>query len=187
MKRCRHLMAGRAVRSDLVIVSTPSLAFPPRLGEAEEPARVQALGAQATIERFDEGIVGLLARSSEVERDTILIGSVVQYLRYELGATIDTNRARHTPSSQDPRYLIDNLVTFDALIDLDRQCFGGIGIDQGQRPKTSAAEQRVRDKIHRPKFVRRRCLWLPFAPSRADMSARPLQRPGSSRPLDKAE
>jgi hypothetical protein len=38
-------------------VSTPSLAFLPRLVEAEEPARVQALGAELAVQAFDEGVI----------------------------------------------------------------------------------------------------------------------------------
>ena len=38
-------------------VSPPSLAFSPRLVEAEEPARVQALGAELAVQTLDEGII----------------------------------------------------------------------------------------------------------------------------------
>jgi hypothetical protein len=61
MKRRRHFVADRAVRSDLVVVSTPSLAFLLRLVEAEEPARVQALGAELAVRALDECAVRRLA------------------------------------------------------------------------------------------------------------------------------
>src|SRR5215467_8930491 len=54
----------------LIVVSTPSLAFSPRIVEAHEPTRVQTFRSEITIERLDEGIVSGLARSREVERDT---------------------------------------------------------------------------------------------------------------------
>jgi len=49
------------MRAHLVVVSTPSLAFSARLVEAEEPVRVEALGAELAVQAFDESIVGWLA------------------------------------------------------------------------------------------------------------------------------
>jgi hypothetical protein len=46
------------MRSLLVIVSTPSLAFSPRIVEVHEPVGVEAFGAELAVERFDKGIVG---------------------------------------------------------------------------------------------------------------------------------
>src|SRR5262249_39768278 len=54
----------------LIVVSTPSLAFSPRIVEAHEPMHVQTFPSEIAIERLDEGIVSGLARSREVERDT---------------------------------------------------------------------------------------------------------------------
>jgi hypothetical protein len=63
MKFYRRFIANRTVRTNLVIVSTPSLAFLACLFEALEPVRVQALGSELTVEAFDERIVGRFARS----------------------------------------------------------------------------------------------------------------------------
>src|SRR5262245_5842652 len=60
-------VANRAVRSVFVVVSTPSLAFSPRIVEAHEPMRVQAFRSE-----FDSG----LARSREVERNLPLNDSM---------------------------------------------------------------------------------------------------------------
>ena len=62
MKRRRHLVADRAVRAHLVVVSTPSLAFSPCLVEAQEPVGVQALRPEFAVQAFDEGIVRRFAR-----------------------------------------------------------------------------------------------------------------------------
>jgi hypothetical protein len=66
------------VRSLLVIVSTPSLAFSSRIVEAHEPMRVQTFGSEFAVERLDEGVVSRLARSGEVERDAALISPEVE-------------------------------------------------------------------------------------------------------------
>jgi hypothetical protein len=57
MKLFRHSVANGAVRPNAIVVSTPSLAFPPRLVEAEEPVGVQALGPELAVQGFDKGIV----------------------------------------------------------------------------------------------------------------------------------
>jgi hypothetical protein len=63
MKHCRHLIADRAVREHLVVVSTPSLAFSSRLVEVEEPVGVETLGAEFPIRlSMKELSVGLPGR-----------------------------------------------------------------------------------------------------------------------------
>ena len=39
---------------------------------------IQTLGSEATVERFDEGIVGWFTRPREVERNTALVGPQIQ-------------------------------------------------------------------------------------------------------------
>src|SRR6516164_10056626 len=51
----RGFVADRAVRSLLVVVSTPSLAFSSRIVEAHEPMRVQTFRSEFAVERLDEG------------------------------------------------------------------------------------------------------------------------------------
>ena len=52
---------------------------------------VQALVAEAAVERLDEGVVGRLAGSREVERDAVSVGPPVKGLRNELRAIVDPN------------------------------------------------------------------------------------------------
>src|SRR6516164_3348208 len=69
VKHCRHLVADRAMRANLVLVSTPSLAFSPRLVEAEKPVSVQTFGSQLAVRAFNKCVVGRFAGPGEVERD----------------------------------------------------------------------------------------------------------------------
>src|SRR5262245_56497734 len=57
MKRCRHLIAERAVRTFGVVIASPLLELDARMAERTEQCLVQKLVAQATIEAFDEGIL----------------------------------------------------------------------------------------------------------------------------------
>jgi len=58
MKIYRHPVADCTVWTNLIVVSTPSLAFSSCFVEAEEPVRVQTLGSELAIQRLDEGIEG---------------------------------------------------------------------------------------------------------------------------------
>ena len=77
MKRRRHIVADRAVRAYLVVVSAPSLAFLARFVEAQKPVGIEALCAELAVQRFDEGVVGWLA-------GTAVAGRLVGPARYVL-------------------------------------------------------------------------------------------------------
>ena len=66
-QRSRRFVADRAMWSSLVIVSTPTLKLFSGVSQRQEPMRVQAFRAQSTVERFDERIVGRLARPRVVQ------------------------------------------------------------------------------------------------------------------------
>src|SRR5438046_8451844 len=91
MKHCWHLVADRAVRSHLVVVSTPSLAFSACLVEAEEPIGVQALSPKLAVQAFDECVVGRLAGPAEVESDAAHEGPQVELLTDEFRPIVEPN------------------------------------------------------------------------------------------------
>jgi hypothetical protein len=82
------------VRSHLVVVSTPSRAFLPRLVEAHEPVGVQTRVAELVIQALDEGVVGGFTGSAEVERHIVREGAEVELLADELGPVVETNGLR---------------------------------------------------------------------------------------------
>ena len=84
----RRLVADRAVRALFVVVLTPILQFFLGVSKAQEPVSVQTFCPEAAIERFDEGVVGRLARPGEVERDAALIGPEIQVARVRSDAFI---------------------------------------------------------------------------------------------------
>jgi len=163
------------VRSYLVVVLTPSLAFSDRVIEAHEPVGDQAFRPELTVEAFDERIIRGLARPREVQRDAVFIGPTIQRLRDELRTIIDPDGARGTEDPCDPIHGLDHLLAPNALIDVNGQSFPSVGIDHSQRTQASAVEQGVRDKVHRPHLIgceRRR---LPLPPRSADVPARPFE------------
>jgi hypothetical protein len=62
----------------LVVVITPILQLFLGVGKAQEPVSVQTFRSQATVECFDEGVVGGLAWPREVERDATLISPQIE-------------------------------------------------------------------------------------------------------------
>ncbi|KKC34567.1 hypothetical protein WH91_02235 [Devosia psychrophila] len=58
----------------------PFLHLGPGVVKFDEPARVQELGPVLAIERLDEGIVGGLSKSAEVQDDALLMGPEVKVL-----------------------------------------------------------------------------------------------------------
>jgi hypothetical protein len=141
------------VRPALVVEAAPRFDLGPGVGKRQEPVCVEALVAQATVERFDEGIVGRLAGPGEVERDAILVGPAVERLRDELGAIIHPDALGRTAGGRDPRHSVDNLLALDALVDIDRQRLAGVGIDtvnaRRRRPSNNAP-RRAGAKRRRP-------------------------------------
>ena len=57
-----------------VVVSAPILQLFGRVGKRQEPVGVQALGPEAAVEGLDEGVVRGLARTREVQGDTMGVG-----------------------------------------------------------------------------------------------------------------
>ena len=82
------------MRSDLIVVSTPSLAFSGRFVEGHEPVRIEALGAELTVQALNEGVVGRFARSAVVERDVVDEGPEVELFADELRPVVEPNGLR---------------------------------------------------------------------------------------------
>lgn len=56
-----------ALRTELVVVSTPFLNFRPCVVETHEPMSVQAFGVELAVQALDVAVVDGLARTREVE------------------------------------------------------------------------------------------------------------------------
>ena len=79
---------------DLVVVSAPNLQLFGRIRKRQKPVGVQALGPEAAVEGFNEGVVGRLAGAGEVQGDAVGLSPQVQVPGDELGPLIDPDRLR---------------------------------------------------------------------------------------------
>src|SRR4249920_1234532 len=87
------------MRPEMIVVLSPGFDLGARVIERHEPARVEALVAKAAVKRFDERVVGGLARTGEIERDAVLVGPAIERQRYEFWSVVrlDTNRSPSPP------------------------------------------------------------------------------------------
>jgi hypothetical protein len=82
-------MAERAVRAALIVVDAPGFDLRLRIGDRRELVHVQALIAEPSVERLDEGVFHWFAWSNEIALHAALIGPVLERPRPEFGAVID--------------------------------------------------------------------------------------------------
>ncbi len=87
----RRLLADRPVRAFFVVVLAPILHLFSRVRKVQEPVSVQTFGSEATVEGFNERIVGWFSWPGEVKRDAALVGPQIQIARHKLGALVDAN------------------------------------------------------------------------------------------------
>lgn len=78
-----HELQG-GVRSGLVEVRSPRLDLAPGVAQRQEPVRVEAFIVQRTVEALREGVVGRLSGPTEVKRDTVHVGPMVERPRDNL-------------------------------------------------------------------------------------------------------
>ena len=105
LQQNRRSIANCPVGPFLIVVSAPSLHFFLSVRKGQERMGIQALSPEASVEGFDERIVGRLAWSREVQRHAALIGPQVEVARDELAALIDAGRRwRNSRSQQTARF-----------------------------------------------------------------------------------
>jgi len=155
MKLYRRFVSDRALRTHLIVVSTPSLAFCSRLVEAQEPVRVQALGPELAVERFDEGVVGRFAWSTEVERHVFHVGPQVELLADEFRAVVDTDRLGVAELYGSAFERLDDIASAIAVPDIDCRRHTAQRVHDREHPKLLSVEELVMHEVHGPDVVGR--------------------------------
>ena len=124
--------------------------------ERQESVGVQTLLPRPTITRFHEGVVCGLPRSTEVDNITALVRPTIECVRCELRSFVDPNALESSAHGHNSIKHCYHLLAFYALVDLDRQGLTRANVEQCQRAKAPAIEQRIRDEVYQPYLVRRR-------------------------------
>ncbi len=118
----------------LVVEHVPRLDPAPCIIEGQEPMGVEALVPEAAVERLDEGIVGRLAGATEVQDHAVLVGPSIERVGDELRAVVDVDALGRASVGDDGIEHGHDLRALDPLVDLDRQSFARIDIEQRQAP-----------------------------------------------------
>src|SRR6516162_9438252 len=163
MQQDRRLVADCPVGPFFVLVSAPILHFFLRVCKAQEPVGIEAFLPEASIERFDEGIVCGFAGPGEVQRDAALIGPDVKISRHELAALIDTDRRRESHCIADSFQDLHDIGAAEGEPRCQRRREAGENVDDREHPKLAPRRQLVVDKVHRPGLVRS-CRWPAILP-----------------------
>jgi len=117
--------------------------------------RVQAFVTELAVERFDKGVVGRLAKATEVPSHPVDAGRVIQRFRDKFLAIVYPDLVgRHAALEQEPIHDINDPLALGNLVDMDRQELAGLGINHRQRAEAATVEQGVGDKVNCSDSVR---------------------------------
>ena len=141
-ERNRHFVADGAVRTKLIVVSTPLLHLLAGIVKRQEPMGVQALRAELAIERLDERVIGRFARPREVKHDVLLVGPKIEIAGDELGPLVDTDRLRIAMLTAYPLERGDDVLAFLKAAD-NSSCTINTKIDKKQTSWLYAMMQKM--------------------------------------------
>ena len=108
----RDVVSDRAVRTNLVVVSTPSLQLFPRICKRQEPVGVQALLPELAVECFNKRIISWLAGSAKVQGNLVHIGPQIEIAGNKFAAVVHPDRIRGTGLCADPFERLNDILTF---------------------------------------------------------------------------
>lgn len=118
------------MRSEAVIFGPPSLNLLLRIFQREKPVQVQTFIPKATVERLNMRVIRGFARPGEVQRNPVIVGSLVNDFGNKLTAIIDLNSLWQLPDTDHhPSKYSPDIVTFYRLICVDSQAFSTKIID----------------------------------------------------------
>lgn len=79
---------------DLIVVLPPSIDLHCGILQVQKPVLVEALQTKATVERFDQRIVGWLSGPGEVQDDPVRLSPQIQFFGGELAAVVHSDPPR---------------------------------------------------------------------------------------------
>lgn len=166
--RARKLGGGSvreaAMRPGVVVVDPPGFDGLASIGQADEPALVQAFVAEPPVEAFDVGVLHGLARLNEGERDAAGVCPLVERAPGELGAIVHHDRLRQSADAGQPIERSDDPCAGQREVHLERGALPRVVIDDRQRAEPPPVGERVAHEVHAPALVRaggrgERCAW----------------------------
>lgn len=140
------------MRTALVVVAPPSFDLLPGVVKRLEPVEVQALLAQRPV-GLDEGVVGRLAGTAEVDTGVVMVRPEIHELPGELCAVVGKKIFRGAAPGGETIECRDDIGCPQAAADLDRESLAAEDIDHGERPEALTVIELVGDEIEAPGIV----------------------------------
>ncbi len=137
----------------LIVVPSKRVDLLLRVVDRREPMHVQTLLAKPPVERFDRGIVGWFAPTTEIENHAVGIGPEIHRGTDELGAVVAVDALRQAALDAQALERRHDVATTEALADVDRQAFAREQIEHGQRAKAPAIRELIGHEVHAPNVV----------------------------------
>lgn len=156
----------------LIVVPPKRVDLLLRVVQRREPVHVQTLFAKSSVERFDRGVVGQFAATTEVLDDTV--GVRPQVRRGATTAVVAVDPLRRAACKAKALERGDNDPATQTLADVDGQAFPREEIEHVEGAEASAVRQLIGDEVHAPDVITRR-RWPPLlAMNRRHMAPRML-------------
>jgi len=141
------------VPSAVVVVLLPVGDHDAGLGQAPEDVDVQALVADAGVERLDVAVAPRLAGRDEVQADSFA-GTVGHRGARELGAVVAAQHGRVATHGRDAVEFVDEVVAGDGALDESAEAFAGVFVDDRCDLDRAAVSRGVEPEVDGPDRVR---------------------------------
>jgi len=145
------------VRPSDIVVDAPRFNRLLRIGQAHEPALVQALVPEPPVEALGERILNRLAGLNELKRDAARVCPLIECLAGELGTIVTDERRREAARYGQLIKHAHHALARQREVDFDRRRLAREVIDARECAKLPPVAQCVRDEVHAPPLVR--CAW----------------------------
>lgn len=129
--------------TDLVVIDPPRLTFYPSVVQAQEPKSVEAFCSDTAVEGLGKGVVSRLARTAEVEDDTVGPGPQIQILRDKFWPIIQAYSLRPPMGGRNPIKGSYYVCATIAHPNIERWRHPAEVVDDGQHTDFAAVEQLV--------------------------------------------
>ena len=111
---------------------------------------IQALVPQRSVEGFDEGVIGRLARSREIDPRSMVISPQVDKLAGKLCTIVSEQIFWCASQSNEPVENLDDVLASEPVSNFDCQSFTCEDIDNRQRPELLTIAELIMDEVEAP-------------------------------------
>ena len=149
----RGSVAERAMRSERIVIASPTFDHDPGFLQRIEDLSIQKLVSQTRVEAFNEAILPRTAwrdvgRSASNSSNPLLDSN-----GDELRAIIRADVLRNAPQNEQVRQDIDNIGRVQPAINPDRQAFSRKLVDDVQHPILPPLMRSILDKVIGPDMI----------------------------------